>query len=178
VSKHDRTDLGDEEEGRLANIRQKILEALQEGPKTNAYLNATIAMDHCRRIHDLRERNYHIRHNRIDGGLFLYTLLDKPDPDWEVDIRLTAPDGQIITYTVVVHADTAGKARNSAGRKGVRTKILAVRKVDPDAPVPPAPPRSNRSPADLRAENAELRRVLGEVYARWKDARENGKGGG
>jgi hypothetical protein len=127
MSRHDRTDLGDGEEGRLSNITQQILDALKEGPQTNAFLNS-IGMDHARRIGDLREANYWIRHDRIENGLFLYTLLDRPDPDWEVDIRLVAPDGQMITYTVVVQADTAGKAKNSAGRKGVRTKILAVRK--------------------------------------------------
>ena len=174
VSRRDRTDLGDEEEARLDNIRERILEALQKGPQTNAYLNAAIGMDHCRRIHELRERNHHIRHDRLKGGLFQFTLLDKPDPEWEVDIKLEAPDGQTIFYTVIANGDTVGKVKNSAGRKGVRTKILGVRKVDPDAPVPVSTrPLTNRASADLRAENEALRRALAKVYARWK-AKTNG----
>jgi hypothetical protein len=169
MSVHDHTDLGEEEEARLASLSQRILEALQDGPKTNAYLNAAISIDHCRRIHDLRMMNYHIRHDRLEGGLFLFTLLDKPDPEWEVDIELRAPDGQRLTYTVVVNADTAGKARNSAGRKGVRTKVLDARMVNPDAPLPPPLLRSNRATADLRAENEALRRALRVVYERWQN---------
>lgn len=179
MSEHDRTDLGDEEEGRLANIRQKILESLREGPKTNAFLNATIAMDHCRRIGELRKRYRHsIRSDRLKGGLFQFTLLDKPDPEWEVDIKLITPDGQTLFYTVIVNADTAGKAKNSAGRKGVITKILAVRQKDPNAPAPVVTrPQTNRATADLRAENEALRQALGKVYKRWTNARENGQGG-
>ena len=174
MSEHDRTDLGPEEEGRLDNIRQKILEALQEGPKTNAYLNATIAMDHVRRIGDLRKRNYHIRSNRMAGGLFLFSLLDKPDPLWKVHIQLTTPDGQEVFYDVITNGDSPGKAKNVAGRKGVITKILSVEPVDPNEPLPPPLPKTNRSVDDLHAENMALRKALGKVYKRWKEKRDNG----
>lgn len=133
---HDRGHLPDGEEDRLEEVTEKILAALQEGPKTNKYFSSRIALYYGRRIRDLRERGYWIRHERVEKGIFLYTLLDRPDPDWEVDIQLTLPDGRVYSYTVIVQADSRGKARNCAQHKDLIIKVLNARK----APVPPEPP--------------------------------------
>jgi hypothetical protein len=89
-----------------------------------------------RRIRELRAMGYHIRSERVKGGLFRYILLSEPDPLYHVDIQHTFPDGFVHVHTVAVNADTIAKARNVAQHGQVITKILAVRKVDPTPPTP------------------------------------------
>lgn len=126
-SPHDRGSLPDGEEGRLDTVADEILNALKEAPRTNKYFSSRIALYYGRRVRDLRKRGYWINVERVERGIFLYTLLDEPDPDWEADIQLTLPDGRIFNYTVIVQADSLGKARNCAQHKDLIIKVLGVR---------------------------------------------------
>ena len=126
-SRHDRGSLPDGEEGRLDTVADEILKALKERPRTNKYFSSRIALYYGRRVRDLRKRGYWINVDRVEKGIFLYTLMDRPDPDWEVDLQLTLPDGRIFSYTVDVQADNVGKARNCAQHKDLIIKVLRVR---------------------------------------------------
>jgi len=121
----DRSYLPPEDEARFASQQQRILAALRVAPQDSADL-AKIAMDYLRRIRQLRERGYSIRSERLDGGLWLYTLLDRPDPEWKVVIMTTFPDGHVHIHTHIVHANTLAKARNVAQHGDIKTKIVSV----------------------------------------------------
>jgi len=128
MSIHDRTDLGEAEEGRLVAAADRILAALHQAPRTNQYFADGLGIkDYGRRVRDLRQRGYSIKSKRIEGGLWRYTLLAQPEPSWEVDIKTTLPDGRFFFYTVLVQATNAGRARNVAQHTGLVIKILGVR---------------------------------------------------
>ena len=130
MSKYDRAYMPWEEEQRHDSQAERILAELRAGPKTNIFL-ARIAMDYCRSMRVLRQRGHLIRSHRVNSlGLWIYTLTHEPDPEWELDLRTRFEDGHEHTYTHIVKADTAGKARNVGQRGGVKTEILAVRRRD------------------------------------------------
>jgi hypothetical protein len=118
------------EDERINSNALKIRDALQERPRTNKWLSATICLDYRRRINELRRKHgYHIKAMRLDRkGIWEYRLLDRPEPEYEVRMKLIAPDGQFLIYSQDVNASTETEARNNAPRKYVRTEILSVRK--------------------------------------------------
>src|SRR6187402_2336041 len=94
-----RSYLPPEDEARLTAQHERILVALKEKPQTNVSL-ARLAMDYCRAVRVLRKRGHSIRSLRLDNnGLWLYTLLPKPDPMWAVELRTTFPDGHVHVHT-------------------------------------------------------------------------------
>lgn len=157
MSRYYRGPLSEDEDERLHANAMKVLMRLQIGPTTNAYFASCICLDYRRRINELRRKHgYHIKAKRIKGGkgLYEYSLLDTPEPEWEVIIKTIAPDGQFLIYSIDVNAETATEARNNAPRKYVRNEILSVRKKEP----PPLTPA--------------------ELFLQAVDARENRQGGG
>jgi hypothetical protein len=58
---------------RLASAADRVLAALQDGPKTNLELIA-LCQRISGRIFDLRERGYQIETERIAPGVYRYTL--------------------------------------------------------------------------------------------------------
>jgi hypothetical protein len=58
---------------RITGQNAMILQRLQLGAATNAEL-CGLSLKYTSRISDLRAAGYRIRAERVDGGLFLYTL--------------------------------------------------------------------------------------------------------
>ena len=58
---------------RLASAADRVLAALQSGPKTNLQL-IHICQRISGRVYDLRQRGYDIRIERIDPGVYRYSL--------------------------------------------------------------------------------------------------------
>lgn len=58
---------------RLASAADRVLAALQEGPKTNLEL-IHICQRISGRVYDLRKRGYQITMERLEAGIYLYTL--------------------------------------------------------------------------------------------------------
>ena len=113
MSKYYRGSLPDGEDDRLHALTLKILQLLQAGPVTNAYLAANVCLDYRKRINELRrDHGYHIKATRIKGhkGVFEYRLLDEPEPEWEVVVKTITPDEQFLIYAIVVNAATATEA--------------------------------------------------------------------
>lgn len=147
MSRYSRGPLPPEDEARFESQTKKILAALREGQKTTSYL-AAIAGDKSRRIWDLRDKGYHIRSEYIKGagGEWLYSILDKPDPAYEVTVQSTFPDGHVWKHKVIVNANNAQKARNCAQHGQIKTKILEVRRLEPEPEPEPEPKQPNGHP--------------------------------
>jgi len=133
MSDYYRGSLPEGEDERINSNALKIRDALRERPRTNKWISVTICLDYRRRINELRRKHgYHIKARRLDKkGIWEYRLLDQPEPEYEVRMKLIAPDGQFLVYSQDVNASTETEARNNAPRKYVRTEILSVRKKDP-----------------------------------------------
>jgi hypothetical protein len=136
MSRYNRGPLPVGEEKRLETLNEKILAALK-GPKTNKSLSL-IALDYGRRIRALRSENHFIRQEHIDGGLRLYSLLSKPEPEWIVEacveLNPNQPFGRKFLLNVHVRANDAGTARNRAQHLATRVTILRARRVpEPDS---------------------------------------------
>jgi hypothetical protein len=133
MSEYFRGSLPDGEGERLHSNALKIRDALRERPRTNKWISVTICLDYRRRINELRRKHgYHIKATRLNGrGIWEYRLLDRPEPEYTVRMKLIAPDGQFLIYSQDVNASTETEARNNAPRKYVRTEILSVRKKEP-----------------------------------------------
>lgn len=129
MSALDRSYLPPEDEARLAAAHERVLAVLRIAPQKNIFL-ARITMDYSRAVRALRKRGYPIRSIRLKGGICVYTLLERPDPKWAVELRTTFPDGYVHHHTITVNADTISKARNVAQHGDIKTKILSVERTD------------------------------------------------
>ena len=141
MGEYDRGPLPDGEGERLHSNALKIREALREAPRKNKWISAVICLDYRRRVNELRRKHgYHIKARRVEGqrGIWEYRLLDQPEPEYVVRMKLIAPDGQFLIYSQVVNASTETEARNNAPRKYVRTEILSVHRKADDPPGDPS----------------------------------------
>lgn len=71
------------EDARLASAADRVLAALQEGPKTNLDL-IHICQRISGRIYDLRQRGYTIDTDPLEPGVYRYTLHQEADHAQEV----------------------------------------------------------------------------------------------
>lgn len=167
--RHNRAPLPAGESARLETLNEKILAVLKMGPQTNRYLSH-IALDYGRRIRDLRRLNHNIRRERIDGGLNLYTLLDRPDPEWEVSVHVRLADGQVSDQVVTVNANNRGTAFNKAQHKAAEVKIIGGRLKPVNGGTPATPPESppppHRSPEPQAATDQDWPELYRQLLSR------------
>jgi hypothetical protein len=169
MSKYSRGYTSPEEEANFRLNTQKILHALMAKPCTNKELHKGMGLDPSRCIFELRKKGWFIRGVRLENkpGVWIYTLMDGPDPAYEVGVRTTFPDGHVHYHTKVVNADNEAKAKNIAQHKGIERKIMSVQRIAPlDFPDPqPWTPDSGFQP---KPENTD---AVARLYGRWKESR-------
>lgn len=130
MSKWNRSHLPPGEDKRIETQVKKIHNALKEGSKLNKQLS-DIALDYTRPIRELRKTGVVIDCERINEGLFRYTLRDDQEPEWIQGGEVTLPDGTTVRLAIKVNAKDRGQARNRAQHLFAKVKLLMTVPVDP-----------------------------------------------
>ncbi len=130
MSKWNRSPLPPGENERIETQVTKIYDALKEGSKLNKQLSR-IALDYTRPIRELRKTGHVIDCERIEGGIFRYTLRDKQEPTWIQSGEVTLPDGVKFKFAIKVNAKNRGQARNRAQHLFAKVELLSTVIVDP-----------------------------------------------